>query len=60
MAEEQNQDQEVQEVQEVQESKKEAAGLASKDPMVEVRSEKEWQRLIHTAGLVVVDIYCGW
>ena len=25
-----------------------------------MQSEKEWEKLIHTEGLVIVDIYCAW
>ena len=21
---------------------------------------QEWRKLIHTSGLVIVDVYCGW
>ena len=26
----------------------------------QVQTEKEWEKLIHTEGLVIVDIYCAW
>ena len=26
----------------------------------QVATEKDWEKLIHTAGLVIVDIYCAW
>ena len=25
-----------------------------------MQTEKEWEKLIHTEGLVIVDIYCAW
>ncbi|XP_023343019.1 uncharacterized protein LOC111712597 [Eurytemora carolleeae] len=27
---------------------------------INVKSEEEWRKLIHTSGLVIVDVYCGW
>ena len=30
------------------------------DSLVLVSSEQEWQKLIHTAGLVVVDVFSEW
>ena len=29
-------------------------------PPTQVQTEKEWEKLIHTEGLVIVDIYCAW
>ena len=34
--------------------------MGNKDSVVAVGTEPDWQRLIHTAGLVVVDVYSAW
>ena len=56
-------------------SRKESQPLIVRDAIVEVivemffdffsfakqvQTEKEWEKLIHTEGLVIVDIYCEW
>ena len=30
------------------------------DQVMVVTSEQDWDRLVHTAGLVLVDVYSGW
>ena len=30
------------------------------ESLVTVSTEQEWQKLIHTAGLVVVDVFSEW
>ena len=39
---------------------KEAGGTKGEQQLQVVQTEQEWERLVHTLGLVVVDIFSTW
>ena len=46
--------------QENQENKEAGGGTKGEQQLQVVQTEQEWERLVHTLGLVVVDIFSTW